>query len=105
MTIEDYTYRSRILLSLNNKVIYFLDGSFRDQVEWFNQEDLLRTMRGLNKGMDKPRLRDFLEDLTELKLVDKREGKKQEKSQSKGEYKISIVGNQKLISFNELGFH
>ena len=105
MTIEDYTYRSRILLSLNNKVIYFLDGSFRDQVEWFNQEDLLRTMRGLNKGMDKPRLRDFLEDLTELKLVDKREGKKQEKSQSKGEYKISILGHQKLISFNQLGLH
>jgi len=102
MTIEDYTYRSRILLSLNNKVIYFLDGSFRDQVEWFNQEDLLRTMRGLNKGMDKPRLRDFLEDLTELKLVDKREGKKQEKSQSKGEYKINEEGQKQLALIKSL---
>ena len=102
MTIEDYTYRSRILLSLNNKVIYFLDGSFRDQVEWFNQEDLLRTMRGLNKGMDKPRLRDFLEDLTELKLVDKREGKKQEKSQSKGEYKINEEGQKQLVLIKSL---
>ena len=102
MTIEDYTYRSRILLSLNNKVIYFLDGSFRDQVEWFNQEDLLRTMRGLNKGMDKPRLRDFLEDLTELKLVDKREGKKQEKSQSKGEYEINEAGKKQLAGIRSL---
>ena len=105
MVIEDYVYRNRILAALNNNVILFPDGSFKNNVEWFNQEDLLRTMKRMNKGMDKSRLRDFLDDLTALKLVDKREGKKQEKSQSKGEYKISIVGNQKLISFIELGFH
>jgi len=105
MTIEDYVYRNRILAALNNNVILFQDGSFKNNVEWFNQEDLLRTMKRQNMGMDKSRLRDFLDDLTALKLVDKRDGKKQEKSQSKGEYKISIVGNQKLISFIELGFH
>ena len=105
MVIEAYVYRNRILLSLNNKVIEFLDGSFKNEVEWFNQEDLLRTMKRQSMGMDKSRLRDFLDDLTVLKLVDKREGKKQEKSQSKGEYKISILGHQKLISFNQLGLH
>jgi hypothetical protein len=52
--------------------------------------------------MDKPRLRDFLEDLTELKLVDKREGKKQEKSQSKGEYKINEAGQKQLAGLRSL---
>ena len=102
MVIEDYVYRNRILLSLNNKVIYFLDGSFKNEVEWFNQEDLLRTMKRHNRGMDKSRLRDFLDDLEILKFVDKQEGKKQEKRQSKGEYKINEAGRTQLVLINQL---
>ena len=102
MTIEDWEYRSRILLSLNNKVINFSDGSFKNNVEWFNQEDLLRTMKRMNKGMDKSRLREFLDDLTTLKLVDKREGKIQVKSQSKGEYQINLLGKQRLALRNQM---
>ncbi len=100
MVIEDYVYRNRILLSLNNKVIYFLDGSFKNEVEWFNQEDLLRTMKRHNRGMDKSRLRDFLDDLEILEFVNKREGKEQEKSQSKGEYRITGRGIEQLRKFN-----
>ena len=33
MVIEDYVYRNRILLSLNNKVIEFPDGSFKNNVK------------------------------------------------------------------------
>ena len=102
MTIEDYVYRNRILAALNNNVILFQDGSFKNNVEWFNQEDLLRTMKRMNKGMDKSRLRDFLEDLTVLKLVDKREGKIQVKSQSKGEYQINLLGKQRLALRNQM---
>jgi hypothetical protein len=102
MTIEDYVYRNRILAALNNNVILFQDGSFRSQVEWFNQEDLLRTMKRMNKGMDKSRLRDFLDSLTVLKLVDKQEGKKQNKSQSKGEYRINQLGKQRLALRNQM---
>ena len=100
MTIEDYVYRNRILAALNNNVILFQDGSFRSQVEWFNQEDLLRTMKRHNRGMDKSRLRDFLDGLEILKFVNKREGKEQEKSQSKGEYMITGRGIELLRKFN-----
>ncbi len=102
MTIEDYVYRNRILAALNNNVILFPDGSFKNNVEWFNQEDLLRTMKRMNKGMDKSRLRDFLDSLTVLKLVDKQEGKKQNKSQSKGEYRINQLGKQRLALRNQM---
>ena len=102
MTIEDYVYRNRILAALNNNVILFQDGSFKNNVEWFNQEDLLRTMKRMNKGMDKSRLRDFLDSLTVLKLVDKQEGKKQNKSQSKGEYRINQLGKQRLALRNQM---
>jgi hypothetical protein len=44
MTISDYEYRYRILLSLNNKLIEFADGTYRNY-DWFNQEDLHRTMK------------------------------------------------------------
>jgi len=102
MTIEDYVYRNRILAALNNNVILFQDGSFKNNVEWFNQEDLLRTMKRMNKGMDKSRLREFLDELTTLKLVDKREGKIQVKSQSKGEYQINLLGKQRLALRNQM---
>ena len=102
MTIEDYVYRNRILAALNNNVILFQDGSYKNNVEWFNQEDLLRTMKRMNKGMDKSRLRDFLDSLTVLKLVDKQEGKKQNKSQSKGEYQINLLGKQRLALRNQM---
>ena len=102
MTIEDYVYRNRILAALNNNVILFQDGSYKNNVEWFNQEDLLRTMKRMNKGMDKSRLREFLDGLTTLKLVDKREGKIQVKSQSKGEYQINLLGKQRLALRNQM---
>ena len=102
MTIEDYVYRNRILAALNNNVILFQDGSFKNNVEWFNQEDLLRTMKRMNKGMDKSRLREFLDELTTLKLVDKQEGKIQNKSQSKGEYQINLLGKQRLALRNQM---
>jgi hypothetical protein len=102
MTIEDWEYLSRILLSLNNKVINFPNGSFENNVEWFNQEDLLRTMKRNNRGMDKSRLREFLDVLENLKFVNKREGKKQEKSQSKGEYKINEAGQKQLAGLRSL---
>ena len=102
MVIENYVYRNRILAALNNNVILFPDGSFKNNVEWFNQEDLLRTMKRMNKGMDKSRLRDFLDDLTTLKLVDKQEGKIQNKSQSKGEYQINQLGKQQLVLRNQM---
>ena len=95
MTIEDYVYRNRILAALNNNVILFPDGSFKNNVEWFNQEDLLRTMKRMNKGMDKSRLRDFLDSLTVLKLVDKQEGKKQNN-------KISIKKTGECLKFKKI---
>ena len=100
MVIENYVYRNRILLSLNNKVIEFLDGTFKNNVEWFNQEDLLRTMKRHNRGMDKSRLRDFLDDLEILEFLEIREGKKQNKPQSKGEYKITSGGIEHLRKFS-----
>tara|TARA_B110000495_G_C22562179_1_gene339151 strand:+ start:36 stop:347 length:312 start_codon:yes stop_codon:yes gene_type:complete len=102
MTIEPFTYRARILLCLNNKVINFPDGTSRDRVEWFNQEELHRTMQDQKMGMDKVRLRDFLDDLIVLEFVDKREGKKQEKTQSKGEYKINEEGQKQLALIKSL---
>ena len=96
MTIEPYVYRNRILQSINNRIIEFTDGTFRSDNEWFNQEDLLRTMKRKKRGMDKSRLRDFLDELVELELLEIREGKKQDKSNSKGEYKISTKGTDLL---------
>ena len=96
MTIEPYVYRNRILQSINNRIIEFTDGTFRSDNEWFNQEDLLRTMKRQKRGMDKSRLRDFLDELVELELLEIREGKKQDKSNSKGEYKITTKGTDQL---------
>ena len=96
MVISEYEYKFRILLYLNNKTIEFPDGTSRSNSDYFNLEDLLRTMRSKRQGMDKPTLRNHLDELTLLDLVVKREGKKQNKSQSKGEYTITKKGQIKL---------
>ena len=100
MVIEEFVYVNRILSTMNNGVIYFKDESFRDHNAWFNQEDLLRTMKNQHgRGIDKAKLRILLTNLAKLEKIEMREGKKQDKSQSKGEYKITKEGQDFLQKF------
>ena len=95
------TYYWRILHSLDNRVIYFKDGSFRDHAEYFNLEDLNRTMKHHIRGVNKSDLRPLLDELVENGLLEIREGKEQYRTQSKGEYKISEEGKKWLQRYNE----
>lgn len=91
MTISDHEYQERILITLNNNLINFPDGSYR-YTDSYNLNDLHGTMQSRNCGMDKSKLRDLLEKIYERKLIDKKEGKEQNKRNSKGEYKINEEG-------------
>jgi hypothetical protein len=91
MTISDHEYQERILITLNNNMINFPDGSYR-YTDSYNLNDLHATMKSRNCGMDKSKLRDLLEKIHERKLIDKKEGKEQNKRNSKGEYKINAEG-------------
>ena len=81
---------------MSNSIVEFEDGSFGKDIEWFNLEDLLRTLQHREQGIDKKKLRPLLDDLSEDEtdekklsgFLEKREGKKQFKSQSKGEYAL-----------------
>ena len=95
-------YYWRILYSIQNAVIHFEDGDYRDHAEYFNQADLLRTMKHNGPGVNKSDLRPLLDELVEDGLLEIREGKEQNKPQSKGEYKISEEGKKWLQRYNEL---
>ena len=84
---------------MSNSVIEFEDGSFGKNIEWFNLEDLLRTMKHRKQGMDKPRLRTLLSNLETRGFVVKQEGKKQSKPQSKGEYALTDEGKLWLTDY------
>ena len=81
---------------MNDNVIIFADGTHKHHSEWFNLEDLLRTLQHRGQGIDKKKLRPLLDELSEDEtdekklsgFLEKREGKKQFKSQSKGEYTL-----------------
>ena len=87
---------------MSNSVIQFEDGSFSKNNEWFNLEDLLRTMRNRHQGADKPRLRTLLSSLLTKGFIEIREGKKQSKPQSKGEYALTKEGKMWLVKYNEI---
>ena len=91
MAISDLEYQVRILVTLNNNVINFPDGSFR-YTDSYNLNDLHATMQSRGCGMDKSRLRVLLEKTHDRKLIDKKEGKEQDKRNSKGEFKINADG-------------
>jgi len=100
LTHTDAEYVARILGCMSDNVIIFADGTFRQNIEWFNLEDLLRTMQHRGQGIDKKKLRPFLDELSEEEnpdkklsgFLEKREGKKQSKTQSKGEYTLRDKG-------------
>ena len=82
---------------MSDNIIVFEDKTYSHDIEWFNLEDLLRTLQHRGQGMDKKKLRPLLDELSEDNtdekrlsgFLEKREGKKQFKSQSKGEYKLT----------------
>ena len=84
---------------MSNSVIEFEDGSFGKNLEWFNLEDLLRTMRQQKRGIDKSTLRTLLTNLETKVFLKVREGKKQDKRQSKGEYALTDEGKAWLMEY------
>ena len=96
MTISKFDKKIDILTCLNNRVIEFKDETFRSRCDWFNLEDLLRTLRSQKHGMEKVILRELVEELVVSEYVIRRDGYKQNKSQSKGEYHITEKGQIKL---------
>ena len=84
---------------MSNSVIEFEDGSFGKNIEWFNLEDLLRTMKNRKQGVDKPRLRTLLSALVTKGFLEILEGKKQSKPQSKGEYALTHEGKLWLTGY------
>ena len=99
MTVEEAVYTARILSCMSNSIVEFEDGSFGKDTEWFNLEDLLRTMKNQERGMDKPRLRTLLTNLETKAFLRIREGKKQDKRQSKGEYALTDEGKAWLMEY------
>ena len=87
---------------MSNSVIEFEDGSFGKNIERFNLEDLLRTMKNRKQGVDKPRLRTLLSALVTKGFLEILEGKKQSKPQSKGEYALTKEGKMWLVKYNEI---
>ena len=102
MTVSDVEYTARILSCMSNSIVEFEDGSFGKDIEWFNLEDLLRTMRNRHQGADKPRLRTLLSSLLTKGFIEIREGKKQSKPQSKGEYALTKEGKMWLVKYREI---
>ena len=100
MAHTDAEYLARILGCMNDNVIIFADGTHKHHSEWFNLEDLLRTLQHREQGVDKKKLRPLLDELSEDEtdekklsgFLEKREGKKQYKTQSKGEYALRDKG-------------
>ena len=87
---------------MSNSVIEFEDGSFGKNIERFNLEDLLRTMKNQKQGIDKTKLRTLLSALVTKGFLEILEGKKQSKPQSKGEYALTKEGKMWLVKYNEI---
>ena len=87
---------------MSNSVIQFEDGSFGKNIERFNLEDLLRTMKNQKQGIDKTKLRTLLSALVTKGFLEILEGKKQSKPQSKGEYALTKEGKMWLVKYNEI---
>ena len=102
MVISKFNKKIDILACLNNRVIDFPDETFRSRCEWFNLEDLLRTLRSQKHGMEKLILRELVEELVVSEYVKKQDGYKQNKSQSKGEYHITEKGQLKLVDCQKM---
>ena len=68
MTVSDVEYTARILSCMSNSIVEFEDGSFGKDIEWFNLEDLLRTMKHNKQGIDKSKLRTLLSNLVIKKM-------------------------------------
>ena len=90
---------------MNDNVIIFADGTFKHHSEWFNLEDLLRTMKHRKQGIDKSKLRTMLSNLVIKDLLRIIEGKKQFKPQSKGEYEVTNEGKGWLTKYLEMSYH
>ena len=87
---------------MSNSVIEFEDGSFGKNIERFNLEDLLRTMKNQKQGIDKTKLRTLLSALVTKGFLEILEGKKQSKPQSKGEYALTKEGRMWLTKYREI---
>ena len=56
-------------------------------------------MQNRGSGMDKAALRNHLDGLVSLKLVNERKGKEQNQANSKGEYEINAEGLELIKGF------
>ena len=101
--ITDREYSIRILLAIKNDVKYFENGESRYGAGELNLEDVLLALRRLKQGgINKSKLRELLTTLVERGHLEKLEGKKQAKPQSKGTYKLTVEGITLLENYAKL---
>ena len=90
-----------VLTAIKNGVKYDFAGNFSSSIEWYNLEDVLRTLRKVvGQGIDKSELRTILNNLTSRDLLEQREAK--DKTQSKAEYRISEKGKKLLLEWQKI---
>ena len=70
------------------------DDSWDRNIEWFSVEALHRMMRRQKMSIEKPKLRKLLTNLEarDPPYIKKQEGRKQDRPQAKGEYRLTDEG-------------
>ena len=90
-----------VLTAMINGVKYDFHGNFSSSIEWYNLEDVNRTLRNvIGRGIDKAELRTILNKLVARGLLEKRDP--QDKTQSKAEYHITEGGKDLLVQWEKM---